>query len=315
MPSPTKQNIAAFMEKFFGLMTDVEGKQGVRVDALEALVKSDLEAAAGAVFILLQAEQQMRGARQLAFSVAAIYEKITGDDSLTRRARRVIEEAGGRLPTFKSSGGQAAASPPVPQLAAIQVDAGDLERGDIYNVQRLCRVNPADPTKDLTGVSALRGRCLLAFPSLDKDPRPVWQVPEARTFVRKLFEAMPYFPYYLNLMPESGSFMLFFGCLADLKAFLPVGEGDQNPKGLQRILEIIRGERRLKRLQGLATPAEESVAYLNVLHPSVVEAVSTSLVAVTELCRSLGEDPRGVQEQLLAPYAPEVRKAVLACVN
>lgn len=312
MSSSRKQDVFDFVEKLFGLVTDFGGKPGMRTDELEALVRSDPETAAAAVFALLQSEEMMRGSRQLAFSVAAAYEKITGDDSLTSRAQRTIEESGGRMPSFRTLAGEGQELRELrsPEgIAGLQVDEGDLARGDIYNFLRIFRV---DETTDPQVMAGLRGRCLLMFP-VDQDPRPVWEIPEVRTFVGRLFEAMPYFPYFLDLTPESGSFMLFFGCLADQEAFQPAADGDRGSEDMQRIFEIIKEQRREKRLQGLATPKDDpGLVYINVMHPSVIETVSVAVGAVAAICSQLGENPRGVLEQLLAPYSPEIREAVLA---
>lgn len=176
---------------------------------------------------------------------------------------------------------------------------------------RLFRVDQ----KDLSVTAGLRGRFILNFPSADGDPRPVWQIPEVRAFARALFEALPHFPYYLNLRPELGSFMLFFGCLADPEAFHPAESDHQLPEKWRRISEIVEENRAFRRRQGLAVPSyEESWTYLDVMHPSVVEAVAVSIAAVVALHQSLGEGPEIFLEQLLAPYPQEIRDTIIGSV-
>ena len=46
----------------------------------------------------------------------------------------------------------------------------------------------------------------------------VRDVPEVRRFIKKLFDAMPYFPYYFHPAPQLGMGVMFFASLADRAA-------------------------------------------------------------------------------------------------
>ncbi len=310
MSPSNKERVAGFVEKLLASMRDVGGKQGIDSEALASLVRDDPDAAAGAVFVLLKAEEVQRGSRQLATAVAMAYQSVTGDDSLSLRAKRAIQEAGGRMPTIVTEGGE---PPPPARIGVLQVRAEDLARGDIYNLLRLFRVDrPENPA----AVTGMRGRFLLAFP-VDDDPRPVWQIPAVREFIHKVFEAMPYFPYYLHFAEEYGSFMLFFGCLADADAFQPAGRKVQLSEGMRKTKQIVRNYREMKRRQGLAVAAGDptGVMLINVLHPSVLAPVAVAANAIRSLCQQLGEDPTQALDQLLIPYHPEMRKEIMDAVS
>ena len=67
----------------------------------------------------------------------------------------------------------------------------------------------------------VRGTIFVGFPFYEDDPRPNWAISEIRQYVRKLDEALPYFPYFLARDPALGHVLMYLLCLipiADLEA-------------------------------------------------------------------------------------------------
>lgn len=317
---PKRKQVAHFIHRLLDEIHEIDGKKTLRPGAVSKLIEETPDLAAAAVAVLLQVSQP--GYRQLALTVATIYEDLTGDDSLARTARRALEEAGQAPPTVGTvTDGKLTSTDESTkekkQGILLQVDRETLESGDIYNFLRLFKAENQD-SEGLARLRQLRGRCLLAF-ALDEDPRPVWQIPEARAIVQKLFDALPYFPYFLDLRPQMGSFMLFFGCLADPKEAFEAAEpdvrlGDLNEswRSLEHYLDDLQD---LRRRQGLPEYPPTTAVYINTLHPSVAEPVARSAVAISGLCRVLGEDARPVLSDLLTPYPEPMREDILATIE
>src|SRR5207249_1551033 len=47
------------------------------------------------------------------------------------------------------------------------------------------------------------------FPKYDKDPREVWEIDEVRTWIRRLAERVPHFPFFLVPHPKAGQLYLY----------------------------------------------------------------------------------------------------------
>lgn len=312
--SERTDKVQAFVQRLFQLVGRHEGHHGVRWDQVVELVKEDPEAAAGAVPGLVRYGEQDRAWFQLAMTAAAAYQQVTEDDSLTRVVERAMQRAGVPEPTVQSIG---EAQPQTDrELLQLAVDPNDLEQCNVYSWTRLLSLESLEgssPDHPAT-LRRMRGRCLLTFP-LDADPRAVWEIPEARAYVRALFEAMPYFPYYLHPDPAAGTFLLFFGCLADPEA-LHLAPEDQEETGEERRIREIWEERvELLRRQGIAVAEEESNWKLDVMHPSVIDAVSLAIANLPGFCRALGDDPIPPVEGLLKPYPEEIRQEILATIR
>jgi hypothetical protein len=63
---------------------------------------------------------------------------------------------------------------------------------------------------------ALRGSVLLLLPVFDPDPRPNWGIPEYRTYIARVDETIPHFPYFLTANPFLGQIRVYLAALVPL---------------------------------------------------------------------------------------------------
>lgn len=91
--------------------------------------------------------------------------------------------------------------------------AEDLLACNVEHVVRVFSQASQTPAK----AKALRGLVFLGFPSVESDPRPNWQIPEVRQFIRKLDGEMPHFPYFLTGNPPFGFLRPYIYCLLDVQ--------------------------------------------------------------------------------------------------
>jgi hypothetical protein len=311
--SDRSDKVRAFVEKLMQLVGPHKGHYGVRSDQVLELVGQDPEAAAGAVPYLIRMGEQQCLYLQLAMTIAAAYQQVTEDDSLARVVERAMEHAGVSELAIPPIGDER--PEPRQEILQLMVDPGDLERCNIYSwTRQLSLESLEDALPDhATNLRRMRGRCLLTFP-LDADPRTIYEIPEARAFIRALFEAMPYFPYYLDFDLAAGSFSLFFGCVADPEALQP-GRAQEEMVEERQVREYWEERVKLLRRQGKAIAEEETSWHLNIMHPSVIDAVSTSVAHLSGFCRALGDDPIPTIEALLTPYPDESRQEILATIE
>lgn len=306
--------VQAFYEKLLKLVGHHAGHFGVQWDLLQKLVRQDPEAVAGAIPGLIRLGKEQRGFLQLAFALAVAYQEAFQDDSLTRVVQREMARSGIPEPTVAGPPVQAEPDKKILQLG---IDRDDLARCDVYPFTRmLSRESLEGATPDHAArMRNMRGRCLLAFPSLDADSRAVWNVPEARAYVRALFEAMPYFPYYLHTHPAAGTFMLFFGCLADPEALSLASGKMKETADEKKVRKYLKRMLSLLRRQGKAAPGDETQWQFNILHPSVTDAVAVAASHLPGFCRALGDDPAPVLQFLLAPYPETLRQQILSALE
>jgi hypothetical protein len=255
-----------------------DGKRRTRLDDLRRIVASDGDLAVALARSYAGNVRLSRGYGQMALAIAHAYELEFGDDSLRLVIRRELDAAGCGDINFETAADDSAPVVPAPpERKVVHADIGydELMRGDIFPIQRLL-------SADVPGQSALdarratRGLLMLGFP-LDNDPREVWQVPEARTFVSRLFESMPYFPFYLHPDPKLGTARVFFSCLADAEAFVEGGG-------------------------------------LNLMHRSVISAVVTTLVSVAQVAGQLGVSEDEAIDQVLSLFPEEYRNFLVTTI-
>lgn len=305
--------VQAFLGKLLKLVGPQADHFGVKWDLLQKLVRQDPEAVAGAIPGLIRLGKEQRGFLQLAFALAVAYQEAFEDDSLTRVVQREMALSGIPEPTVAGPPVQAE---PEKKILQLGIDRNDLARCNIYPFTRMLShecLEGATPDH-AARMRSMRGRCLLAFP-LDADPRAVWNVPEARAYVRALFEAMPYFPYYLHTHPAAGTFMLFFGCLADPEA-LSLASGEvKETADEKKVRKYLRRMLSLLRQQGKAVADDQTQWQLDVLHPSVMDAVAVAVSHLPGFCRALRDDPAPVLQFLLAPYPETLRQQILSALE
>lgn len=254
----------AFVEKLNSLLVrSPDGKAELDVSRLGELVRENPEFALAAAKAYAATATQVRGHGQWALALAAAYQLEFDDDSLYRSVERDLKAAGlGDIQLKFKDMPPAPSQKRAPEVVMLTVDARSLQQAEIYSLTRLLSVG-AEQSPELRP-STLRGRVVLGLP-LDNDPRPVWQIPEARTFIAKLFEAVPYLPYYLHPHAKLGMALMLFGCLASEDAF-------------------------------------DSEGQLNLGHPTVVELVLRSLAAVVEAADRLQESAEAALTQALSIF-------------
>jgi hypothetical protein len=259
------------------------GKMVIRPEELREIVREDPEMTVVAVRAYLEMGPFGRGYLQLAGALAGAYEAEFHDDSLSRLVGRHLKEVGAEdaVPEIEVERAEPPAreppAPEPPRAIQINVDRNTLESGDNYGLVINFSVDRRDPANYPTLIAA-RGRCFLTFEVPRDDPREVWQVPEVRRFVAGLARALPYFPYFLSLIPELGNFFIYFASLADPEALL-AGPG------------------------------------IDLNHPSVVRELIVAVVAIKGLCERLGDDAQRACRDLLATVPPELRDRVLSAAG
>lgn len=97
-------------------------------------------------------------------------------------------------------------------LRLLETSPEDLEACKTENLVRIFREVSAVPKH----AKELRGRIFLAFPSYDDDPRPNWQIPSVRLFVRDLQRRLPHFAYFLVPDVAVGHVTMYLLCLVDV---------------------------------------------------------------------------------------------------
>jgi hypothetical protein len=260
----------AFLKKLLDSSTKQgQGKMGIRSDIVDTLVREDPESAANVVLAVCRKDDVPSAFAQLAMAIAVAYKTALNDDSLVNEVNHAPWVNRISAPTVLADEQEAPAPKEEHPLLEVdstsfrilEVDKDDLQSGSVKNFVRILGVDEKSPEL-IAQLPELWGMCILVFP-LDKDPRGVWDIPEARRFIANLHEAMPYFPAYLHFRQEFGMFMVYFGCLADPDA-LTGGNLDLN-------------------------------------HRSVTRRLSESLTAVGLLALNLGKDPRPVWRTMLSP--------------
>ena len=253
----------AFIERLNALVRrGADGKGELDVDRLREIVRENPELAIAAAHGYAGTAGQFRPHAQWALALAVAYNLEFEDDSLQRTVDRTLAAHGlgdMRLTLKNMPEGQRREPP---EVVILSVDARALRECDVYSARRLLAVGPERP--DDTPASTLRGRVVLGLP-LDNDPREVWQIPEARAFIAKLFGEIPYLPYYLHAEPRFGMGRVLYACLAAPEAF----DGDGN---------------------------------LRLDHPSVIEAALRSLVAVIKTAEYFPDSVDAAVTQLAALF-------------
>jgi hypothetical protein len=264
------------MQKFWDKIQAAKQSIGggrARLDSLEIrrIVAADPETAGA--FVVAACKD---GNFQLAVALAAAYQVEFQDDTLMEMVRLAAQQAGEAADQDLARVSVEPREPGVPEkpeIRVLQVTPDDLTSGNVFNFVRLFS---RDSFKPPSKAKALRGNCLITFP-LDNDPRPVIQIPSARTFIQRLHQNVPHFPYFLVPDPRAEAMFVHLGCLAPESCYHP--------------------------RQGLDLSAEGLVRYL-------LEA----MLAVKDFARHVGDDGRAVVRDLLAVYPAEIREELLGAI-
>jgi len=189
------------------------GKSGIEAEVLTNFARDEPELAAAAAQALLLASEQSKGYGNLAVALAAAYQSVYDDDTLSVIVREHYMALGQQLPELRFQDDEAPAKPATPIHYDVPEDA--LEQCDIYPLLKSFSHRHLDDGDSIVRLADLGGRIFLTFPIPLSDPRHVWEVPSVRAYVRALADAMPYFPFYLVTDPRFGMFEVYFGSLVD----------------------------------------------------------------------------------------------------
>jgi hypothetical protein len=268
-PRIRKEDVERFIDRFEdGLKSAAPGKRGIDLDLVQDIVREagpDLVTLAVQGYVALGRSTKQRGYYQRASALAAVYQLQSGDDAL---AQLVMDEASknGFQNVDPELLAPSPAPAPEPRGYHFQIDASTLASGDVYPIVRFLAFERATGSK-VAELAALRGRCVLSF-DLPDDGTYVWQNASARRVVRGLFDAMPYFPYFLSPRPELLHMQLFYLCVADPAAF----------KG----------------------------GYVELSHDTVVDAAVATILSMKDVCEKTGETHESVVRETFAAWPTEL---------
>jgi hypothetical protein len=257
-----------------------EGKMGIEAGVFRQAVMDDPETAAEFVYLLSKQPEVPSAMGQIAMTIALVYKDELGDDSLVQEISHApwvskIAEPGFILPDQQPEPDLlerlAQVEPDIPCLIA--VGAEDMRRSAIDLFVENLRVETASPDR-AKKMANLWGRCVLTFP-LDDDPRHITRIPEARSYITSLHQAMPYFPCYLDFRPGFGMFIVYFGCMAEPDAMSDDGTA------------------------------------INVMHQSVLDKLEESLLAIKAAGALLNKNTRPILRAILSCYPDEVAEDYL----
>lgn len=260
---------------------DFEARQTTReldLDAVREAVAADPDSAARLVEHFSRFPELPTPWAQIALTVAAMYQYLFDDDTLLELARAApwfstvkmprMVDGETREPVMHTDLSYLDDSPD--RLLVLSVRPGDQVKDAVSRFEL-----DGKPPEHVKKLVRSWGRWLLSYES--SDPREVVEIPEWRRFFTQLHEALPYFPVYLNLHPDSGMFFLYFGSVSERAA-----------------------------LNGLT---------LDLAHHSVLDRVTESLVAIKHVCRALRRDPEPMQRAVLAVYAGYDIEPILEAVR
>jgi hypothetical protein len=261
-----KEDIEAFIDRFEnGQRRLSPGVAGMDLDVLKVIVGEvdpDLVSLAVQGYVELARATQTRGYYQRAYILAHVYQLLSGDDTLMELVTSAAQKDGVKaVPEFQLLEQQGAAKPE-PKGYHFQIDEKLLTTCDVYPIVRFLSFERATKEKNRE-LASLRGRCIMTF-DLPDDGKYVWEDPRARAVVKRLFEATPYFPYFLSPQPERNHMQLFYASMADAEAFK------------SGIIELS--------------------------HDSIVAPAVITIVSIAGICKQTGEDYENVTREMFAAW-------------
>jgi hypothetical protein len=213
MAKITPEQMAAVQALFESVQSVGDGQRGIKNEVLTNFARNEPELAAAACEAMLQAAEVSKGFGTLAIALAAAYQAVFDDDTLTVLVRDHYAALGQPVPEPRFH--HEVPPEPVPP-AHYEVSEDALAARDIYPLLKLCSHRHLAEGESLDRLRRLGGRLFVTFPIPLSDPRQVWEVPEVRAYVRAIAAAMPYFPFYLAPEPSFAMFEVYFGSLVDL---------------------------------------------------------------------------------------------------
>jgi hypothetical protein len=91
------------------------------------------------------------------------------------------------------------------QFVSLQISEEQVRTGDVSVLERFFNTPEITPRR----AREARASMMLTFPMYDRDPREVWEVPEAQVFFQALSRAVPHMPYFIVPHEKVGQIMLW----------------------------------------------------------------------------------------------------------
>ena len=148
------------------------------------------------------------------------------------------------------------------EVRCLRIRDEDLDAGDASTIIRLFS-QAIDRPKD---AKELRASVCFEFGRFDKDPRPNHTIPEIRRFIQQIDRRLPYFCYFLLILPGTDEAYSWF--------------------------------------MSLLTPVQTDASKHMVDPVELVEVVTARIRAIRELCARIFDDPTEAEEQIFA-FLPE----------
>jgi hypothetical protein len=262
-----REDVAAFIERFEnGFKKQASGKKGIDVALLQDIVREagpDMVALAVNGYLEIGSSTKQRAYYQRAYVLAVVHQLQSKDDSLVQ----VVFERANR-DGFRDIEPERWAPPsaPEPHGYHFRIDQSMLTSGDVYPIVRFLSFERATGSK-VSELAALRGRCLITF-DLPDDGHYVWEDARVRKVVKGLFDATPYFPYFLSPKPELQLVQMFYLCLADPSAFKD--------------------------------------GYIELSHDTVISRAVVSIMRMNDVCEKTGENHVTVVRETFAAWPTEM---------
>lgn len=222
-----------------------QGGMAIDTEKVTQIVRGDPEAVAFCLRKAIDGGFASQIGWGLWLTVAYVFEQEFDDDSLMVAVKATAARAREPLPNIKAffphkTGNEAK----LRKNVILQMDERDVEACDTYRMVTLFSLDTLAPHVR----EGMAGNCIVTFPA-DGDSRPVQLIPRIRAYVNKLQASVPHFPLFLDLDPQHGMWMMYFGCLADAGA-TKVISGDRfmfdaaHPSVLVVITSTLRGLRK-----------------------------------------------------------------------
>jgi hypothetical protein len=218
----TRARQEAFLDRLLSLGSTVApGKRGVSMTALVELVREDPEAAVVVAQGLARMATEDATMGQRAIALGAAYEAAFDDDLVSQEVSSILTASGTAVPELHTIDDEGTGDRPTEEQAPniwLEVSPDMLQHGDIYPIVSTFGVHSGPENHDLAAAASSCGRTFLTFPIPTADPRPVWTVPEVRSYIQSVNRAVPYLPIFFTPDPEHAMFQVWFGALADPEA-------------------------------------------------------------------------------------------------
>jgi hypothetical protein len=157
-------------------------------------------------------------------------------------------------------------------IFSVRVERADVDAANTEPIER----NLAELAERPERARRLQGAYVLALAGYDDDRRPVPAIPQTRRFMRRLYERVPHFPYFVAPDAQFRQVALLVAVFSDPAQTAVAASGD---------FEI--------------DPDEDGY-----------RALINCLIATDDFAREMADDHQGIVDALIAPLHPESADAV-----